>query len=250
MLSEVRSRISLLISTFLEDNAILGSDVTCSILCNRLFDSLHHEKSFRHIYLSASEAHGYLWEAIHSKSWEDVDAGYRDALGLITLIAATAYHHENLPSDGHIVHESQLTALIDSGILLGSGRYHAELILLVEEVHKLKIASAARNCMKGSEISVRPDYIAKENNRKTLPSFLTREWVTSERCTVINRKAAPSLVRFYNECLLVGNPAVLTGCMEDWTALERWRSLDYYIKGSASGVEVLLCSCRLPLQFL
>lgn len=234
MLSEVQSRLSVLVSTFLEGNDFLASDVTCCVLCNKLFDALHQGKSYKNIYLSASEARGYLWEALHSKSWDDIGVGYRDAFGLITLIAATAYHHENFLLDGHIVHESQLTALIDSGILLGSRRYHDELFLLVDEAAGLKIATGTRSSKKGAEVSVHSDFgVKKDINRSTLPSFLSRKRAKSARSTAITRKTAPSLVDFYNECLLVGTPAVLTGCMEDWSAMEKWRSLDYYRKGSA-----------------
>jgi hypothetical protein len=233
MLSEVQSRLSVLVSAFIEENYFLASDVTCRILCNKLFDAFYQRKPLKHIYLSASEARGYLWEALHSKSWDDIDVGYRDAFGLITLIAATAYHHDNLHLDNHIVHESQLTVLIDSGVLLGSRRYHDEFFLLIDELQELKIASATGNCNESAEVSVRSDFVVnKDIIRSTRPSFLSQKRAKSERSSAILREAAPSLVRFYNKCLLVGTPAVLTGCMEDWSAMEKWKSLDYYGKGS------------------
>lgn len=234
MSSEVQSRLSVLVSAFLDDNDFFASDATCRILCHKLFDALHQGKSFKHIYLSASEAWGYLWEALHSKSWDSIGVGYKDAFGLVTLIAATAYHHENLRLCNHILHESQLTALIDSGVLLGSRRYHHELFLLIEEVQTLNVALATRNCDQGVEVSMRSGFGAeKDINCSTLPSFLSRGRAKSNRSSVIIREAAPSLVDFYNKYLSLGTPAVLTGCMEDWSAMEKWKSLDYYRKGSA-----------------
>jgi hypothetical protein len=234
MLNAMQSRLSVLIGAFLEENDFLASDLTCRILCNKLFDAFHQKKSCKHIYLSASEAREYLWEALHSKSWDEIDVGCKDAFGLITLIAATAYHNEILLLDNHIVHESQLTALIDSGVLLGSRRYHDELYLLVEEVQKLKVVSATGKCNKSAEVPVRSDFVVKKDfNRAEFPSFLSRKRAKSVRSSAIIREAAPSLVGFYNKFLLGETPAVLTGCMEDWGALEKWKSLDYYRKGSA-----------------
>lgn len=252
MSSEVQSRLSVLVSAFLDDNDFLASDSTCSILCYKLFDALHQGKSFKHLYLSASEARGYLWEALHSKSWDNIGVGYKDAFGLITLVAATAYHHENVRLCNHSLHESQLIALIDSGVLLGSRRYHDELFLLVEKVQKLNVAVVTRNSNQGAEVSMRSGFgVEKDIDCSTLPSFLSRGRAKSNRSAAIIRESAPSLVDFSNKYLSLGAPAVLTGCMDDWSAMEKWKSLDYYRKGSAGalGFNFVILLIRLSFDY-
>ena len=61
---------------------------------------------------------------------------------------------------------------------------------------------------------------------KVLPSTTQPTNVAACQCSV-QRFTRPSLQTFYTACVFQGNPAIISGAMSDWPALERWNVPEY-----------------------
>ena len=243
------------------------SDVTNLKLCDRLFKAIRERMSSTQVHLLALEARDYIWEALHSKGWDRVDIGCRDVFGLVSLVAAlTCVHEERSEKINSAVDfsEAKQIALADYGILLGSELYRHDLQQLISSVaerNKRKEVtipllndatdfsiteplqySSSSTCKAVAEIadSAGSRGIYKSQNhiqhhqmqKQKQPVFLSAKKYKSGRATPIARENSPDLLHFYEKCLLSSTPTVLTGCMENWPALEKWRDLEYYTKGA------------------
>ena len=238
-------------------------DITTVKLCDRLFNAIRTKQTPMQVYLLALEVRDYIWEALHSKGWNRVDLCCRDAFGLISLVAAVTYQVQDVTGDTSTHEESQI-ALADYGILLGSQLYHhdlQQLIIAISEKNKVNLAidragnfddsrpnhsldvtnhpkfSSTMNCESKEDVD------ESEGSRENLkfrnqrhyqqrPVFLFTESDEACRAKPIARKNAPNVLYFYENCLLTSNPTVLTGCMENWSALEKWKDLGYLIEGA------------------
>lgn len=249
-------------------------DAACLKICDRVFDAIRSKKRIFQIHQLALEAREYLWEVLHSKCWREIDPICRDAFGLIMLVAATTYTSEdrehNVINGSHErnshernSHERNQITLADSGILLGSELYRDKLQQLIAVLSEIMTNARKRKTsstdtqqpterlkggslkLKYSKLEIDPENdpinsIAPERNKNidtaiNLSVFLNPASEISGRRSLINRKETPDLVYFYEKCLQASRPVVLTGCMHDWPALERWRDPGYYIKGALRG---------------
>jgi hypothetical protein len=218
-----------LIDDFLAVNPCLESDLTCATVCNRLFSSMHERHPTKRIYGLAIEARDYIWEALHSKSWNSVDSGYKDAFSLLSIILVAVCSVGDSVSDESLDQElllSRKIAFIDSGILLGSNRYRRYLLNLIDQDVDLKKAK----CAVQSYNKFTPQKTVVE--RRATPSFLSRTLSKSRRCSPIAFRTSPDLVYFYNHYFFSRKAVVLGSCMDDWSALTKWKRLDYYVEGT------------------
>ena len=218
-----------LINDFLAVNPCLESDLTCATVCNRLFSSIHEKQPTKCIYSLTIEARDYIWEALHSKSWNSVDSGYKDAFSLLSIILVAVCSVGDSVSDESVDQQllsSRKLAFIDSGILLGSNRYRRYLLNLIDQdVDMKKEKCAAQSC---NEFTLEKTAV----ERRATPCFLLRTLSKSRRCSPIAFKTSPDLVHFYNHNFFSKKAVVLGCCMDDWSALSKWRRLDYYVEGT------------------
>ena len=218
-----------LIEDFLDIATCLHSDLTCANVCNRLFSSVHQRHPTKHIFSLATEARDYLWETVHSKSWDVVDSGYRDAFGLLSIILVLSCSAAEPVLDNFVdrkLMSSRKLAFIDAGLLLSSPRYRGDLLNLIDQDVDLKeekcVYQSCRNC----------------NLPKTLvdcranPTFLSRALSKTGRGNPIAFKTSPDLVYFYDNYFIPGTAVVLGRCMDDWSAVAKWKRLEYYIEGA------------------
>lgn len=232
-----------LIGDFIQNDNCFASDKVCATLCVRAFEAILQRATPSRICKLALTAREYLWEVLHSKSWVDISTQYRDAFGLFSFIVACMIPRQALnsliTSDTLRVHR---LAVIDSGMLLGSEYYRLPLLQLVERIDEERIECLnlpERKCDDKSSISAEIQQYS--HRRKSLPvlkryrSFLSKSEDVSDRAGNIERVTAPHLLQFLQSHLLSSRPVVLTGCMEEWSALWKWKSLDYYAEGNAYG---------------
>lgn len=218
-----------LINDFLAVNPCLESDLTCAAVCNRLFSSIHKRYPTKRIYGLAIEARDYIWEALHSKSWNSVDSGYKDAFSLLSIILVAVCSVGDFVFDESVYQESLLSrklAFIDSGILLGSNRYRRYLLNLIDQDVDLKKAKCYVRSY--NEFTLQKTLV----ERRATPYYLLRTLSKSRRCSPIAFKTSPDLVHFYNHYFFTKKAVVLGSCMDDWSALKKWKRLDYYVEGT------------------
>lgn len=218
-----------LIEDFLAIATCLQSDLTCANICYRLFSSVHQRHPTKRIYSLATEARDYIWEAVHSKSWDVVDSGYRDAFGLLSIILVLSCSAGEPVLDDSVDRKlilSRKLAFIDSGLLLSSPRYRSDLQNLIDQDVDLKevkcVYQSCRNC----------DLPKTLEDRRANPSFLSRALPKTARGNPIAFKTSPDLVYFYDNYFIPGTAVVLGSCMDDWNAIAKWKRLDYYIEGA------------------
>ena len=245
----------------------LTNDTTSLKFCDRLFDAVRSKRSSCQIHQLALEAREYLWEVLHSKCWMEIDSAYLDAFGLVMLIAAatcTSGDQTRHDTETDSSERNQI-ALADAGLLLGSELYRdklQQLIILINENSTKKWAregsmenhSRSSVLLKDKLLPLKLKYSESSGDRLSsialkdhqdcdilniLPTFLTATIEKSRRCSLVPVLNTPDLVHFYQKCLLLSRPAVLTGCMEEWPAIAKWRNLDYYRKGT---IDRLFCT--------
>ena len=232
-----------LISDFMLNDDCFACDKVCATLCVRVFEAVSRKSSKSCICKLALIAREYLWEVLHSKSWNDVPPQYRDAFSLFSIIVAYMIPDQTL--DVSITGDNLRLngmAIIDSGMLLGSEFYRPFLLQLVERRDGERIEFPNLLEMKGdlkSSISVAIDRYSQRKNisPKSVPSriFLSKSEDISVRASNIDRIKAPHLLQFLEAHLLLSRPIVLTECMDEWSALQKWKNLDYYAEGILHG---------------
>lgn len=116
------------------------------------------------------------------------------------------------------------TEIADSGILLGSEVYREELLQFINITNekryknkKMKISNELSSIPPDLSTVSQDNGIAKHkcpaicsDNLNNFP-FLVNTSEKSKRSSMVKRLCSPSLVVFYDTCLLPSNPAVLTG---------------------------------------
>ena len=241
-------------------------DITIVKLCDRLFNAIRTKQTLRQVHQLALEVRDYIWEALHSKGWDRIDLCCRDAFGLISLVAAITYEVQDVTGDTSSIYSTEVSqvALADFGILLGSRLYHddlQQLITAISEKNKVNLTidrsrifddslpnhfpdvtdhpiyasslnSESKEDVDEAEGSIENRRLRNRRQHQQQPAFLVAGIDRSCRAKPITREDAPDLLYFYEKCLLSSNPTVLTGCMESWSALEKWKDLEYLIEGA------------------
>lgn len=234
-----------LISDFVLNDNCFACDQVCATLCVRAFEAVSQKSSKNCICNFAVIAREYLWEVLHSKSWVDVPLQYRDAFSLFSIIVAYTISDQTLnlsiTSDNLRL---TVMSIIDSGILLGSASYHPILLQLVERIGGEMIEYPNLLEVKG-EFSIEIDRFPQRINLLPRPIpiriFLSKSEDMSVRASNVERIRAPHLLQFLEAHLLLSRPVVLTECMEEWSALQKWRNLEYYAQGILHDVCIFLC---------
>ena len=232
-----------LIGDFMLNDDCFACDEVCATLCVRVFEAISQKSSKSCICKLALIAREYLWEVLHSKSWDDVPLHYRNAFSLFSIIVA--YTIPDLTFDVSITSGNlgvTSLSIIDSGILLGSEFYRPFLLQLIERRGGERIECPDLLEVKvdiKSSISVEIDRYSQRTkiSQKSLPSriFLSKSEDISVRASNIERIKAPHLLKFLGAHLLLSRPVVLTDCMEEWSALQKWKNLEYYAEGILHG---------------
>jgi hypothetical protein len=116
------------------------------------------------------------------------------------------------------------TEIADSGILLGSEVYRKELLQFINMINekryknkKIKISNDISSIPPDLSTISQDNGRAKHRHTSVCPDnlnnfpFLTNTSEKLKRSSMVKRLCSPSLVSFYDTCLLSSNPAVLTG---------------------------------------
>lgn len=159
---------------------------------------------------AVEEVREYLWEAIHAVHFKQVQPGYRDAFGWVVLVQATLASLTGTQSSSH-------NQRIDIGILLGSDYYHESLMQLL-----VQRPSAEKRL---AEVTV--ESLPKRTKTASLQHRLYPFLSQMLGHGIIERLQTPDLRCFYEQHLLVSEPAVLMGCIDDWPAVSKWSNIDY-----------------------
>lgn len=154
---------------------------------------------------------------------------YRNTYGWVSLILSHMHHHDmeiHLDKTYENIEKSikNQTQIADSGILLGSEVYREELLQFINMINEKRYKN--KKIKISNELSsIPPDLstVSQDNGRakhrcpvvcpvnlNNFP-FLTNTSEKSKRSSMVTRLCSPSLVSFYDACLLSSNPAVLTG---------------------------------------
>jgi hypothetical protein len=242
---------------FTRDSIRSTADIICISLCDQLVAAIRESSSSILISHLAIEAREYLWDALHSKCWKDISPGYRNAFGWVSLIVAKIclpqqqrYLHISDPiSNLHDLKKMKVVNTIevaDTGILLGSDHYRKDLQQLIKSMEKEKnnfddrISKKSKTTqvhMGSCEIEKTEKISEAEDKREEtgiLRNFLLSTAAKLKRSTILKHELTPNLLLFYEKFLILSCPVVLTGCVEDWPALDRWINPEYLIEGILS----------------
>ncbi|KAL0130444.1 hypothetical protein PUN28_002250 [Cardiocondyla obscurior] len=156
------------------------------------------------------------WEVLNSGYWKDISVEYRYCYSLCIVLKAILLERQSkINAENYIDKEMKKAVFkniinhIDKGILLGAPLSSVPNLLTT-------IATQLNNyCAESDTIDV--EDISK-NVEET-------EYFTSDRPDRYFEK--PSMELFYNKIFMPKLPAVLTGCIEHWKALECWTNPNY-----------------------
>lgn len=148
----------------------------------------------------------YSWDLLHSTHWKDVPPLYKDCFALATLIIISIVEYKGGINDIDI---SNLISTADRGILMGAGRFTAQLLKVI---HRLKSLLATDTDL------AKPTYFSFEctHRRRCYPAPVSRPPMQTRRGIPI--VDSPTLLDFQQRFLNPGVPAVLKGCIDHWPA--------------------------------
>jgi hypothetical protein len=190
------------------------------------------------------ELRQYLWECMHLSQWSCVHLGYREAYGLSCFLLASSLYLKSPNETETIIN------IADSGILMGNIVYCKllqQLIAVVSNInpHIKHPKSRTRDSVDDDNVATKKRKTRRSMhklNRSVSQSKVTsityetiqpsrRSSLSIQSSSSISRHHQPDLLTFYQSYFLAQKPLVLTGCMEDWDALQLWKDPEYISKG-------------------
>ncbi|XP_003704451.2 jumonji C domain-containing protein 5 isoform X1 [Megachile rotundata] len=158
------------------------------------------------------------WEILNSGYWQSVPIEYRYCYSLCVILKAVVleFQYESNPREArkNIMLLKNIVQQVDKGILLGAPFPNVPILLP-------NIASKLNETIESFETSNLQKLIinSKDLHNTVLSGF-----------TEITRYNEPSMELFYKTMFMPQVPAILTGCIKHWKALDRWQDLSYLSK--------------------
>ena len=184
----------------------------CLHLMEELYQAMLRRSSSYSSLLTKSEE--YIWEEIHSVYWKDVSPSLRDAYSLISVLIVQNMRHRS-PLD--------IPAMIrraDMGILLGSAMFREHLQHLIND---LSVARKLPDTGKESPIEMN-----KSHKRQRLHSPIVDRIDPCSSTAVMRVPDVISVEEFVRQHLNLNAPLIMERAVDDWPAVSRWRSLEYF----------------------
>lgn len=158
------------------------------------------------------------WEILNSGYWKSVPIEYRYCYTLCVILKAVllGFQYESNPKEvrENITLLKNVVQQVDKGILLGAPFPNAPSLLP-------NIASKLNETIESFEtLTLEKLIINSKDLRDTELSGFTE----------ITRYNEPSMELFYKTMFMPQVPAILTGCIKHWKALDRWQNLSYLSK--------------------
>ncbi|KAJ7566847.1 hypothetical protein O6H91_02G121000 [Diphasiastrum complanatum] len=220
------------------------SSLLADVRTQRLLETIREQGGFAFVNLimrvkggdaaAAEIAYDMAWEQLHSGPWHAVHTAWRDAFTLSCILMAFS-QTLTLP---------EALRYLDMGLLMGASLFQRDASLaigFIQSRDKEKMehsgpishrctfrvsmdpsscteSTTARATGRISELSVGP--MPTFENLHLLPE-------RSLQCDAIERSCQPSLEEFLCCYLLPGIPVILTNAISHWSALRKWKNVDY-----------------------
>jgi len=163
-------------------------------------------------------------QELHALHWKDVSSHLRDLFSIAALIVIILHLQD---SSSNI---TDLMRIADTGILLGTD------IFILQKLQDILKDLSSIQC---NPIYSQSSNIKKRKRQETrCDSNIIRASPPMNRSqTIITQIHRPSVYLFFDGFLLKSVPCVLSGCIDDWPALEKggeraWSNLEYILKVS------------------
>ncbi|XP_051188420.1 lysine-specific demethylase JMJ30 isoform X1 [Lolium perenne] len=167
---------------------------------------------------SAEAAREMAWEQLHSGPWSEVGAAWRDAYALACL------HVARLRRAGG--DRAAALRALDMGLIMGGNLLRADL----EAALACIVAESSDG--DGSEAAVEEAKRWREGlqRNRDIADALKILPTKSLSCKEIARRSCLSLEEFICDYFLRETPVIISGCIDHWPAMTKWKDIQYLKK--------------------